>query len=227
MTATEVPSSGPEAGLVYGLVERLVARYGAEPHGAEAAAAREEYFALAGRIFEDDGDLFETRMAAFLEWYVLERPFAGKPATPALCWLEGDGQALAPAERQALAYVAASHRSLFEVENVQPGQISVRDLIGGARFDVSERRSTIGFQLGDILEGRIIAFGQGVLFGKTFLFHPRDAREQMLAFLQAGSASGATRDALVFQLSRLHLRWHRQRHIGAARVYGEWQARQS
>jgi hypothetical protein len=113
------------------------------------------------------------------------------------------------------------------VEHVEPGRISVRDLIGGARFDVSERRSTIGFALGDILEGRVIACGPAVLFGKTFLFHPRDAREQMLAFLKSGSASGATRDALVFQLSRLNLRWHRQRHIAAARVYGEWQARQS
>jgi hypothetical protein len=225
VTAAEPQSSGPEAGVVYGVVERLVARYGAEPHGAEAAAAREEYFAMAGRIFEDDGELFETRMASFLEWYVLERPFAGKTATPALCWLESDGQALAAAERQALAYVASSHRSLFEVENVQPGEISVRDLIGGARFAVSERRSTIGFHPGDILEGRVIACAHGVLFGKAFLFHPRDAREQMLALVEAGSASGATRDAMVFQLSRLHLRWHRQRHIGAARVYGEWQAR--
>jgi hypothetical protein len=227
VTATEVATGGPEAGVVYGVVERLVARYGAEPHGQEAAAAREEYFALAGRFFEDDGELFETRTAAFLEWYVLERPFGGTTATPAIWWLEGEGAELPPAERLALAYLAASHRSLFEVENVQPGAISVRDLIGGARFAVSERRSTVGFQLGDILEGRVIASASGVLFGKTFLFHPRDAREQMLALVEAGSAAGTTRDALVFQLSRLHLRWHRQRHIGAARVYGEWQARQA
>ena len=102
----------------------------------------------------------------------------------------------------------------------------MRDLIAGARFSVGERRSTIGFQTGDMLEGRVMASAHGVLFGKTFLFHPRDARDQMLALLKAGSASGATRDAMVFHLSRLHLRWHRQRHIGAARVYGEWQTRQ-
>jgi hypothetical protein len=217
---------GADAGTVYGLIERLVTRYGAEPHGAEAAAAREEYFALAGRIFEDDGELFEMRLAAFLEWYVLDRPFGGQAASPALCWLEQDGASLAPQERQALAHLAGSHRSIFEIESVQAGELCVRDLIGGARFSIVERRSTVGFQAGDLLEGRVVASAQGALFGKTFLFHPRDARDQVLALLEAGTATGSTRDALVFQLSRLHLRWHRQRHIGAARVYGEWQARQ-
>jgi hypothetical protein len=226
VTAPEAQNPGAEAGLVYNLVERLVARYGAEPHGAEAASAREEFFAQAGKIFEDDGELFETRMAAFLEWYVLERPFGGRAAAPALAWLETDGGALTPAERLALAHLAASHRSVFEVETVQAGEVCVRDLIGGARFSVGERRSTVGFQPGDILEGRVVASAQGVLFGKSFLFHPRDAREQVLALIKAGTEAGTSRDALVFQLSRLYLRWHRQRHIGAARVYGEWQLRQ-
>jgi hypothetical protein len=225
VTATEPGLPGAEVGLVYGLVERLIARYGAEPHRVEAAAAREEYFAQAGRMFEDDGELFETRLAAFLEWYVLDRPFAGQSASPALCWLQSEWSALHTAERQALAHLVASHHSLFEVETVQTGEVGVRDLIGGARFSVSERRSTIGFQVRDILEGRVVASPQGILFGKTFLFHPRDAHDQVLALLAAGRAGGATREALVFQLARLHLRWHRQRHIGAARVYGDWQAR--
>jgi hypothetical protein len=225
VTSVELPSAGADAGQVYGLLERLITRYGAEPYGAEAASAREEYFALAGRIFEDDGELFEARLASFLEWYVLDRPFGGRAAAPAQCWLESEGAALTPAERIALAHLVASHRSLFEVETVESGEVAVRDLYGGARFSVSERRSTVGFQAGDILEGRVVASAQGVLFGKSFLFHPRDAREQVLALLKAGTAAGTPRDALVFQLSRLHLRWHRQRNIGAARVYGEWQTR--
>jgi hypothetical protein len=226
VTALEPQNPGADAGLVYGLVERLVARYGGDPHGAEVATAREEFFAQAGPIFEDDGELFEMRLAAFLEWYVLERPFGGQPASPALAWLEREGASMAPAERLALAHLVASHRSLFEVETVQAGELCVQDLFGGARFSVAERRSTVGFQAGDILEGRVVASAQGVLFGKSFLFHPRDARDQVLALLKAGVEAGTSRDALVFQLSRLHLRWHRQRHIGAARVYGEWQARQ-
>ena len=228
MTAEEPATpgtEGSEVGLVYNLVERLIARYGAEPHAVEAAAAREEYFAQAGRIFEDDGELFETRLATFLEWYVLDRPFAGQIAPPALCWLESEPNGLSPLEQQALAHLVTSHRSLFEVETVQTGEVGVRDLIGGARFSVGERRSTIGFQAGDILEGRVVATARGVLFGKTFLFHPRDAHDQVIALLRAGVAAGASRDALVFQLARLHLRWHRQRHIGAARVYGEGQPR--
>ena len=192
-----------------------MARYGAEPHGAEAATAREEFFAQAGQVFEDDGELFETRLAPSSSGTCSNAHLADRPPLPPLCWLESDGATLAPDERMALAHLVASHRSLFEVETVQAGEVCVRDLIGGARFSVGERRSTVGFQADDILEGRVVASAQSVLFAKSFLFHPRDARKQVLALLKAGVAAGTSRDALVFQLSRLHLRWHRQRHIGA------------
>ena len=63
--------------MIYALLDRLTERYSENEHRLEAMRAREEYFDRAGKVFDDDAELFEGRMAAFLEWYVLERPAAG------------------------------------------------------------------------------------------------------------------------------------------------------
>jgi hypothetical protein len=212
------------AGLVHALIDRLALTYGQEPYREAIAQARETYFAQAGKVFEDDGDLFERRVAAFLEWYLCERPL-GEGPPPVVQALEGTGSFTAD-ERRALAWIAASHRSLFDLADVAGGRILLEDVISGARFSVRERRSTVGFEVGDLLEARLCWNGAEVVFGKTFLFHPRDAREQVLDLVDASLARGDGRDAIVFQLSRLHVRWHRLGHVGAARVYREGLLRQ-
>jgi hypothetical protein len=60
--------------MIHRLLDRLAERYSEREHKLEAMRAREEYFDRAGKVFDDDAELFEGRMASFLEWYVLERP---------------------------------------------------------------------------------------------------------------------------------------------------------
>src|SRR3954462_1644916 len=69
--------------MIYPLLDRLAERYSEREHKLEAMRAREEFFDRAGKVFDDDAELFEGRMASFLEWYVLDRPFAGGPVPPA------------------------------------------------------------------------------------------------------------------------------------------------
>ena len=74
--------------MIYRLLDRLAERYSEREHKLEAMRAREEYFDRAGKVFDDDAELFEGRMASFLEWYVLERPLAGIGLTPVACAIE-------------------------------------------------------------------------------------------------------------------------------------------
>jgi hypothetical protein len=216
---------GGGAGLIHALIDRLALIYGDDPHRADIAQAREAYFAQAGKVFEDDGDLFERRVTAFVEWYLCERPLGAGPP-PVVHALEGGAPSFSAEERRALAWIAASHRSLFDLTDVAGGRILLEDVISGARFSVRERRSTIGFEVGDLLEARLCWDGAEVVFAKTFLFHPRDAREQVLDLVDAGLTKGEGKDAIIFQLARLHVRWHRLGHVGAARVYREGLLRQ-
>src|SRR6187455_1562266 len=122
--------------MIYRLLDRLAERYSAGEHKLEAMRAREEYFDRAGKVFDDDAELFEGRMASFLEWYVLERPFKGGPP-PAVLALSSAAPALTADERRGIAQLAASYRSLFELYAVTEHELDVEDVIGGARFAVA------------------------------------------------------------------------------------------
>ncbi len=231
MSDAEVDRSGPEVGApasaadsaptrtstaVHRQLERLAERYSAGENKIEAMRAREEYFERAGKVFDDDAELFEGRMAAFLEWYVLERPFRGGLA-PVVHVLDDD--TLPVEERRTIALLAASHRSLFELHLVDERTMDLEDVLGGARFLVTERRHTIGFNRGDLFEARVISDGTSVIFGKTFIFHPADARDVALAAVDSALERGVAREEILFDLARRHVRWHRFGHIGAAKIY--------
>src|SRR4051812_49836245 len=85
--------------MIYPLLDRLAERYSEREHKLEAMRAREEYFDRAGKVFDDDAELFEGRMASFLEWYVLDRPLAGAGLTPVSCAI-AEGAALPADERR-------------------------------------------------------------------------------------------------------------------------------
>jgi hypothetical protein len=208
-----------DAGLIHALLDQLASDFAAPPFREQIAAAREEYFARAGKVFEDDAEVYEARLVAFLEWYVIERPRPeGQP--PVLIALAHTPADAANAERRmALARMATSHRSLFDIADVKGNRLELEDILGGARFSVVERRSTIGFEVGAIVEARVVWDGADPLFAKTFLCHPRDARTEILNLVDDSLMAGANRDDIMGKLSQLYLRWHRHGHLNAGRIY--------
>jgi hypothetical protein len=205
---------------IHGLIDRLVERFSAGEHKLAAMRAREEYFERAGKVFDDDAELFDGRMASFLEWYVLERPSSTPDGVPPVVQALADARGgWSPVERRGLAQLASSHRSLFELYAIANGVLDVEDVVGGARFQVLERRKTTGFSPGDLFEARVVWDGETPVFGRTFLFHPPDARVVVLDWVEGAVERGVARAEILFQLSRHHIRWHRLGHTGAAKIY--------
>jgi hypothetical protein len=215
-----------EPGLIYTLLDELAARYASPGFEAQISSARDDYFTRSGKVFEDDAEVHEARTVAFLEWYVIERPLTGSlapvpPVAPVIDALQKQPTATAEgvARAEALACLATSHRSLFDIAHVDDNAVELEDVLGGARFRVSERRSTIGFEVGALVEARVVWEGQHPVFAKTFLFHPRDARSEILDLVDTSLSAGTDRDEIMFHLAQLHLRWHRHGHTNAARIY--------
>jgi hypothetical protein len=217
-----VAPSGLHASLT-AVIDATIERFGGERYTEIITAARQEYDARRGRVFQDE-ELWETWTQAFLEWYVLERPLAEGPAEvhgrPAVARVLLDARRQGDAQREAAARAwMVSHRSLFEVRALGAGRVELQDLIGGAQFSVCEPRAILGVSVGDVAEMRLVGFAGEVLFGRTFCYHPSGTRDAIAAHVRQMRAQGSTRHDIIDLCASLLIRCQRYRHVPPARIY--------
>ena len=201
------------------VMDEAIERCGGAAHTGVITAARQEYDARRGRVFEDE-PLWEAWTQAFLEWYVLERPLAEAEGRPAAVQVLHDARRERDAQREAAARAClVSHRSLFEVRALAAGRVELLDLIGGAQFSVCEPRAIVGVSVGDVAEMRLIGFAGEVLFGRTFCYHPSGTRDAIVAQVRDMRAQGGSRQDMVDFCASLRIRCQRYRHVPPARIY--------
>jgi hypothetical protein len=183
----------------------------------ESRQARAQYELVRSRVHEDHA-MWEPWSAAFVEWFLLERAGADEipPVVRALRQesLAGEGEAV-----PLLRALASSHRSLFEVERMKRGSVLLRDVIGGASFSVAEARALHGVEVGDLAELRLIGLADQVWFGRTFLFHPKEARAAIVEQCRALLALGKSRLEVIDVIASLRVRLDQFRHVAPAKVY--------
>ncbi len=203
------------AALLDEVIETLYARHTADPDA--ASAARREYEERRGRVHQED-ELWEPWSAAFVEWYVVERVAPGDTQPPAARTARELAAAGDPRADVARALVT-SQRSLFEIRALTRGRIELLDLLGGAMFHVDEQRALHGVEVGDVAELRLVGIAGEVLFGRTFIYHPKVARAAIVERARAMLASGTTRRDVIDQIAQLRVQVTRYRHMPVVRVY--------
>jgi hypothetical protein len=208
------------AALLDEVTEDLYARHTSDSE--PAVAARREYEERRGKVHQDD-ELWEAWSAAFVEWYVIERVVGqGVPLAAQTFRAFGDDP-----RAEVVKALITSHRSLFEVKSVAKGKVELLDLLGGAAFNVDEKRALHGVEVGDVAELRLVGVGGEVHFGRTFIYHPKAARaaivERARAMLvphaERSSAKVSTRRDVIDHVAQLRVTVTRYRHMPAARVY--------
>ena len=194
--------------------DELYARHTADVDA--AAHARRDYEERRGRVHQDD-ELWEAWSAAFVEWFVVERidPDHHVPLA-ALTFRElPDDDARKPVVRA----LVTSQRSLFEVRAIRSGRVELLDLLGGAELHVVEQRALHGVEIGDVAELRLVGVGDDIRFGRTFIYHPRAARDAIVERARAMFAQGASRRAVIDQIAHVRTQLARYRHMSPARLY--------
>ncbi len=184
----------------------------------EVLQARKEFFERTGEIFEDDRQ-FESRMASFLEYFLIDRKGADG-RTPAearyeLALTEG------PPERAAAyrAFTETLH-GLYEVRKLEAHQVKLRSLFGRGDFTVTERRQLAGLHKGDVLEARLIPFGGFFWFSGAFTWHPTEAARLIAAEAKRRVKSGQLDEAaLMNDCARRALKVGRYRNIAVEKIY--------
>ncbi|MBP9088552.1 MAG: hypothetical protein KBG15_20690 [Kofleriaceae bacterium] len=197
-------------------IDALVAGHGVAD--ASVGLARKHYEAKRGNVHQDE-ELYEIWSAGFVEWLVIE---CGSVTTgPSLAFTGAtQWRSLGNVRAATIATaLATSHRSLFEILAMRDGRVEILDLLGGARFFVVEPRSMVGVEIGDVAELRLLGLDDDVYFAKTFVYHPKAARDDIVAHAQTVLRQGGSRLDAVDAIAVLRAYVPRYRHLPPARIY--------
>jgi hypothetical protein len=198
------------------VLDRLIATHTADAE--RVVAARREFEERRGRVFQEE-ELWERWSAAFVEWFVIERVEDGADVPPAARSLREARARGDLDEARAIRAWLTSHRSLFEIRALAAGRVELLDLLGGALISVAEPRAMLGVAVGDVVELRVVGFDGDVVFGRTFVFHPRGAHEAILAHARRIVGGGLDRRAAIDHVAALRVKVERYRHMSPAKVY--------
>jgi hypothetical protein len=198
------------------VLDKLVEAHCAEVGNAAVVAARSEFERRRGSARQDE-PLWEAWTSSFLEWFVVERPTTtGETAAAKHASQSPDDNT-----RTALLALSTSQRVLGEVVDLAPSRVEIRDLLGGASFAVTERRSLHGVRKGDVCEVRVIGYDNQVYFGRLFVHHPAGTRFVIERHIRELRSRGHSDLEICDALAARRLRCDRYAHVTPQRVYEE------
>jgi hypothetical protein len=205
------------------LHERLLSWATAAPRQADLLAARADHFARYGEPHEEDQS-FERRVNGMLDFYLFEWRPAPRAPTTLERFIEDQRTELAATDLAILLGLQAQRPGLFEVRQLEPGTVHLRDVFSGERLTVSERRQVAGLEKGDLLEARLLPYEGKLVFSGAFLYHPREARPLILArikLLKRLAGKGGRPDQATFMaiLSRMAFKLERYRNVRLESIY--------
>lgn len=194
----------------------------AEPRNGDLLAAKREHFGRHGEPHEEDRS-YEVRLNAMLDHYLYD--FRGAIGSTTIDrFLAERGPSLSPEELAAYRGLARSVHGLFEVRKIKDARVRLRDVFTGADHDVTERRQVAGLEKGDLIEARLLPFGDELFFSGAFLYHPREARKAILGEvkrLRKAAPRGQAPDtgAFLAQISRMAMKLERYRNVRLESIY--------
>ncbi len=200
-------------------LDKVVAWATADRFKDDLAAARKEYAAVTGgEVFEDDRSM-ESRLAAFVDWYVLDRKRGD--LTPAAAYLAEEGPRIHPSELPIYRAFTETIRGLFELKKPPKNdRLRVRELCSDEEYEVFERRTLAGLAKGDVFEARLIPFQGELFFSGAFCYHPKAAKKAILAEVKRRRKAGTLdRAAFLNALLSMELKFERYRNVAVEAIY--------
>ena len=133
--------------------------------------AKKEYQKTTGDIYEDDKS-YSTRMALFLEWYLLDLYEPGAYQTILENIIEENPSTLSQDSMDAYKNISNNILGLFEIRKVRDHSVTVLNLFTDEKYLVDEQDSKLVFRKNDVFQGRIFPHQGKYYFSGYFCFHP-------------------------------------------------------
>jgi hypothetical protein len=201
------------------LVEKLTIHYTGPHYQEEVAAAKTEFFDEAG-VVDEESVHFEMRMTQFLEWYLFTRKLSSKAISPAQFCLQDESYKIESSDKKIYESLAGSHHSLFEFLKIRGEDIYIKDLFNGEKTIIRNSQIQIGFSREEFFDARLIPVNDDFVFGKSFCFHPEDARKYILSEVdKIKNGDHELHDALMTRLIKMRYKYEQYRHLKLSDVY--------
>ena len=140
--------------------------------------AKKEYQKTTGEIYEDDRS-YNTRMALFLEWYLLDNYIPGTQNTILENIIEENHLTWDQSHLEACQDITNNIQALFEVKRIRDNSVTVLDLFNDEKYLVHEGNSKLVFRKNDIFQGRVVPHKDKWNFTGYFCFHPNKTQRYL------------------------------------------------
>jgi hypothetical protein len=202
-------------------LDRILEAYSKGNYYEEVKKAKEEFFSRVGQVAEG-AENFESQMKAFLDWYLFDRPLDKSEICPVKMFIFDHINTVVPEERSIFQDLAKSTHSLFELLKVKSGDVYVKDLFNSENYIVEDSDVNQGFSKGDIFEGRLIPFKEKLVFGSSFVFHPKECRSYIIKEIKKiRTMDPRNHLRLMHRLAMMKMKCEQYSHIDVKNIYSE------
>lgn len=196
--------------------DRLIEMLATEDNATEIMHAKIEFWKATGKMHGDEHS-FESRMAAFFDWYLFDKKVNG--VTPLEAYLAEESEEY-ESEREIYQEFLNNIHSIFIVKEVASNAIKVRDLFTRLDYFLNIEDGPTGFYRGAVFEGRILPYRGGLYLTPALCFHPKESRRIIKHLFNMVRKAGETGILpLIHRLAYMNLKWETYRNIKVRDIY--------
>ena len=196
--------------------DRLIEMLATEDNATEIMHAKIEFWRATGKMHGDEPS-FESRMAAFFDWYLFEKKVNG--VTPLEAYLAEEPEEI-EIEREIYREFLNNIHSIFIVKEIAYNAIKVRDLFTRLDYFLNIEGGSTGFYRGAVFEGRILPYKGRLYLSPALCFYPKESRRIIKHLFNMVRKAGETGILpLIHRLAYMNLKWETYRNIKVKDIY--------
>ncbi|MEK6725139.1 MAG: hypothetical protein AABY54_01105 [Deltaproteobacteria bacterium] len=196
--------------------DRLIEMLATEDNATEIMHAKIDFWKATGKMHGDEPS-FESRMAAFFDWYLFDKKVNG--VTPLEAYL-AEGSEEFEIGREIYRDFLNNIHSIFIVKKIASNGITVMDLFTRLDYSLNTADDSTGFYRGVVFEGRILPYRGGLYLSPALCFHPKESRRIIKHLFKMVRKDGNTEILpLIHRLAYMNLKWETYRNIKVRDIY--------
>ncbi|MBC99075.1 MAG: hypothetical protein CME63_15145 [Halobacteriovoraceae bacterium] len=207
------------------LLEKVLIKYSEKDFYDQLLEAKDFYFQRTGKVFEEDED-YESRMAAFNDWYVLEyRPSNADEQSPTFFekYLS-DHEALP----EIIEAIKGTTHSLFEYTGTSfKGQHVLKDILHDEKIILAKTHPAPSLVKGDMFIGRIVKYldeyylynGLRVMPNDAASILKKEAKKIRKAHKKNEEGRAQSEEKFLFLAESHKTKWQHYGHVNVEKIF--------